>query len=115
VEAIMEKVGHRMAESNKISNPDLPIEAKLSEISVKLASGGFRISHEREGNLITVHNKNCPYHHIGLQHPEICQVDQVMLQNLLGKTVKQATCMLTGSTECSFTLTMDENGKDRRN
>jgi len=115
METIMEKVGQRMAESNKISNPDLPIEAKLSEMSVKLAKGGFRISHEREGNVITVHNKNCPYHHIGLQHPEICQVDQVMFQNLIGKPIKQAACMLTGSTECSFTLTMDENGKDRRN
>lgn len=115
MEVIMEKVGLRMAETNKISDPALPIEAKLSEMSVILAKAGFRISHEREGNVITLHNKNCPYHHIGVHHPEICQVDQVLFQNLLGKTINPVDCLLTGDKECSFTITMDENGKDRRN
>ncbi len=113
--SIMDKVGEQLAEANKISNPDLPIEAKLAEISVKLAKGGFRISHEREGNTITVFNKNCPYHRIGILHPEICRVDQVMYQNLLGKSVSQVACMLTGDNECRFSIKLDENGNDRRN
>jgi DeoR family suf operon transcriptional repressor len=114
-EAILENVGLRMAETNKISDPGLPIEAKLDEISIKLAKGGFRISHEREGNLITIFNKNCPYHRIGINHPKICQVDQVMYKTLLGQPVNQVQCMLTGDKECRFTITMDENGKQRRN
>ena len=115
LESIIEKVGLRLAETNKISNPELSIEAKLSEISVKLAPGGFRISHERKGNVITLHNKNCPYHHIGVRHPEICQVDQVLFQNLLGQPINQINCLLTGDNQCSFTIKAEENGKDRRN
>ena len=114
-ETLMVKVGQRMAEMNKISEPDLPIEAKLAELSLKLAKGGFRISHEREGNLITIHSKNCPYHRIGVQHPEICQIDQTMFQNMLGKTINKVGCMLTGDKDCSFEIHLDENGKNRQN
>lgn len=113
-ETLMVKIGQRMAETNMISDPDLPIEAKIAELSLKLAKGGFRISHEREGNLVTIHSKNCPYHRIGVQHPEICQVDQIMFQALLGNTINQVGCMLTGDKECRFEIILDENGKDRQ-
>ncbi len=113
-ETLMVKIGQRMAETNMISEPDLPIEAKIAELSLKLAKGGFRISHEREGNLVTIHSKNCPYHRIGVQHPEICQVDQIMFQALLGNTINQVGCMLTGDKECRFEIKLDENGKDRQ-
>ncbi len=108
-ESIMVKVGQQIAETNTISDPNLPIENKLSEISLKMAKGGFRISHERQGNTITIHNKNCPYHRIGLRHPEICQVDQVMYTELLGKPIHQVGCMLSGDKECTFIINMDEN------
>jgi predicted ArsR family transcriptional regulator len=114
-ETIMVKVGKQMAAANMISDPSLPLEAKLTEISLKMSKGGFRISHERQGNTITVHNKNCPYHRIGILHPEICQVDQIMYQDLLGKTIEQTGCMLNGDKECTFSIKMDENVNERRN
>lgn len=110
---LMEKVGHRMAEFNRLSKPDLTIEDKLLEISHKLAREGFRISHERLGNTITVYNVNCPYHRIGINHPEICQVDQVMYESLLGKKLVQVGCMLAGDKDCRFLIKLDENGNGR--
>ncbi|MEA4813074.1 MAG: winged helix-turn-helix transcriptional regulator [Anaerolineaceae bacterium] len=108
---ILEEIGTKFAETYRVSNPDLPLEAKLDEISKNLSSIGFRINLERKGNSVQFINKNCPYHHIAIDHPEICKVDQIMYKILLGHEITQKECMLTGDKQCRFIIKMDENGK----
>ncbi len=49
--------------------------------------------------------RNCVYHHLAKEHPEVCDFDTELLESLLTAKVNHEECMLKGSAKCRFSFT----------
>jgi DeoR family transcriptional regulator, suf operon transcriptional repressor len=59
----------------------------------------------QDDNTIILKTYNCPYHELAQEHRQICDMDQDMLQKVLGSDVSLSACIMDGDTGCSFIVT----------
>jgi DeoR family transcriptional regulator, suf operon transcriptional repressor len=81
------------------------IEDKMLVLMEVLGAEGFMARWNRTGETISLTEYNCPYLHIGQRHPEICAIDQSVIQHMLNASVEKTTCMLNGDDNCVFLIT----------
>jgi predicted ArsR family transcriptional regulator len=63
---------------------------------------------EDAGELPLIEAKNCVYHDLAREHPEVCQFDLGLLSNLMHRGVEHLECMVRGGNACRFRF-RDEN------
>jgi predicted ArsR family transcriptional regulator len=85
----------------------LSIEAKLNFIKHLLTSEGFTVDWERHGDFFQIRETNCPYYHIGQDHPEICSIDQTLISTVLSLPAEKIRCMLHGDENCTYLIPVD--------
>lgn len=51
---------------------------------------------------LMIEAKNCVYHDLAREHPEVCQFDLELLSRFMGMDVTQEECMLRGGQSCRF-------------
>lgn len=92
---------------------NLPLEGKLDLVKRKLAEEGFLVEWEKDGENYKIHEISCPYYHVGQKHPEICDVDKTMIASILSIPVEKISCVLGGSTHCTYILKNEEPVKQQ--
>jgi DeoR family transcriptional regulator, suf operon transcriptional repressor len=80
----------------------LSIEQRLNIVKKLLTNEGFTVDWERQGDYYQIRESNCPYFHVGQNHPEVCSVDQVLISSLLSIPAEKIHCMLQGDTHCTY-------------
>ncbi|MEW5868878.1 MAG: winged helix-turn-helix transcriptional regulator [Chloroflexota bacterium] len=80
----------------------LPIEARLDRMAQLLGEEGFTVEWERQGDEYLIREVNCPYYHVGQDHPEVCSVDQTLISTLLSIPAQKVKCMLHGDAHCTY-------------
>lgn len=80
----------------------LTLEERLNLMKTLLTSEGFTVEWERQGDTIQIRESNCPYYHIGQNHPEVCSVDQTLISTVLAVPAEKIKCMLHGDTYCTY-------------
>jgi len=92
---------------------DLSVDAKVSSLSIEerlnfikqiLRREGFDIEWERDVDEIIINEASCPYYHVGLDHPEVCSVDQVLISTVLSKPASKTRCILNGDLQCTYVI-----------
>lgn len=61
----------------------------------------------QDNNTIILKTYNCPYHDLAQEHRQICEMDQEMIQQVLGHDVALDACLMDGHGGCSFVVTKD--------
>ncbi|MBX3052518.1 MAG: MarR family transcriptional regulator [Caldilineaceae bacterium] len=61
----------------------------------------------QDSDTIMLKTYNCPYHELAQEHRQICDMDQEMMQQVLGHDVALEACIMDGDGGCSFTVTKD--------
>ncbi|HRJ43418.1 MAG: MarR family transcriptional regulator [Caldilineaceae bacterium] len=61
----------------------------------------------QDSHTIILKTYNCPYHELAQEHRQICDMDQEMMQQVLGHDVALNACIMDGDGGCSFTVTKD--------
>jgi DeoR family transcriptional regulator, suf operon transcriptional repressor len=80
----------------------LPIEERLNIVTHLLSSEGFTVDWVRQGDTYQIRESNCPYYHIGQNHPEVCSVDQTLISTVLSVPAEKIKCMLQGDSNCTY-------------
>jgi len=80
----------------------LAVDEKLNLVKKILTNEGFTIDWERQGDYYQIRESNCPYFHVGQNHPEICSVDQTLISTVLAVPAEKIQCMLHGDAHCTF-------------
>jgi DeoR family transcriptional regulator, suf operon transcriptional repressor len=80
----------------------LSIEQRLNIVKKLLTNEGFTVDWERQGDYYQIRESNCPYFHVGQNHPEVCSVDQVLISSLLSIPAEKIHCMLQGDAHCTY-------------
>jgi predicted ArsR family transcriptional regulator len=82
----------------------LPIEERLNIVTHLLTGEGFTVDWVKQGDTYQIRESNCPYFHIGQNHPEVCSVDQTLISTVLSVPAEKIKCMLQGDNNCTYTV-----------
>jgi predicted ArsR family transcriptional regulator len=90
--------------ASELDLDDLSIEKRLDIARDLLNTEGFTMEWESKDDGYYIHEVNCPYHHVGQSHPEVCVVDETLISTLLSVPVEKVKCILDGDTYCTYVV-----------
>jgi predicted ArsR family transcriptional regulator len=105
----LEEMFTRMAEgmvaeyAERLSGKSL--DEKMNLLMELLGTEGFMARWNKTGETISLTEYSCPYLAIGHRHPEVCAIDQTVIQQVLNADVQKTTCVLNGADRCVFVIT----------
>jgi DeoR family suf operon transcriptional repressor len=89
----------------------LNMEERLELAKTLLTEEGFNIEWERTGAQYQIHEITCPYLQIGLNHPEVCTVDQTLISKMLAVPAEKVACVLQGDQHCTYIVQAEVKAK----
>ncbi|MCY4411520.1 MAG: MarR family transcriptional regulator [Caldilineaceae bacterium] len=102
---LLKRVGVRLAERYAESVNAPGVQQRIEEMAGALARQGVLTDVSAgESDTIALKMYNCPYHDLAVEHREICEMDQQMLQKVLGVEVSLDDCIMDGHGSCSFVI-----------
>jgi len=82
----------------------LSMEERLDFVKEMLAQEGFTVEWEKKGSQYQIHEISCPYYQIGVSHPEVCTVDQMLISKMLALPASKVQCILDGGAYCTYVV-----------
>ena len=82
----------------------LSMEKRLDVVKDMLAQEGFTVEWEKKGDQYHIHEISCPYYQIGITHPEVCTVDQILISKMLALPANKVQCILDGGSHCTYVV-----------
>lgn len=77
---------------------------RLTNLAALLSERGLPVEVQQQGNLMVMHAPSCPYFAVAQRHREICDMEQQMLGQALGSSVRLTSCVLDGNHGCDFVV-----------
>ncbi len=102
VSRLFAQMAEDMAAEYRTDLEDLTIEQRLDVVKSLLSAEGFSVEWERKGQYFQIHEKSCPYYHVGQDHPEVCSVDQTLISTILNIPAQKIQCLLQGDNHCTY-------------
>jgi DeoR family transcriptional regulator, suf operon transcriptional repressor len=102
VNRMFAQMAEEMAAGYQSDLEHLTIEERLDVVTELLSGEGFSVEWERQGEYFQIHEKNCPYFHVGQNHPEVCSVDQTLISTILNVPAQKIQCLLQGDNHCTY-------------
>jgi predicted ArsR family transcriptional regulator len=90
----------------------VPMEERLDIVQDLLKGEGFTMEWELQEDGYHIREVNCPYYHVGQNHPEVCAVDQTLISNMLDVPVEKVKCILDGDTYCTYIVPSNQNEQE---
>jgi DeoR family suf operon transcriptional repressor len=104
VKELFSQVARDMASDYELPIQGLTIEERLNMVKQLLGEEGFEVEWEKHGEDYHIREINCPYYHIGQNHPEVCSVDQTLISTLLSVPAEKIRCVLNGDAHCTYVV-----------
>lgn len=82
----------------------LNIEQRLELVHELLREEGFDLEWEKRENQYFIREVNCPYLHVGQNHPEVCRIDQTLISTVLDMPTEKVKCILDGDNQCTYVV-----------
>lgn len=89
----------------------IPIEDRLDIVQDILSGEGFTMEWDLQDDGYHIREVNCPYYHVGQNHPEVCAVDQTLISNMLDVPIEKVRCILDGDTNCTYIVPSSNLGE----
>jgi len=101
---VLREVGRSLAggQTSKRKSEDLETRASHALTALEAMGGAARI--EKEGDTLFIRSGSCPLADAVAEHPEVCQLAESLLSEIIGKTVRER-CNRAGSPQCAFEVT----------
>jgi DeoR family suf operon transcriptional repressor len=87
----------------------LTIEQRLEMVDDLLREEGFDLEWEKKDDQIFIREVNCPYLHVGQNHPEVCMIDQTLISSVLDLPAEKVKCILDGDNQCTYVVPSQTN------
>lgn len=104
--AVRERVTNRVREAlvrrYGAAVTSLSLVQRMEELSSSLASHGFRVEVDSQGEMPILRETNCPYQELAQRDPGICELEQQVFEQVLGTPLKLASCCRDGHSCCEF-------------
>lgn len=80
------------------------LEARVQQLINLLGDEGVRAAIRKVDEKTLLTEVNCPYVYVGQRHPEVCQIDGLLIRSVLGMDVQRTSCVLYGDRACTFSI-----------
>jgi predicted ArsR family transcriptional regulator len=112
VDKLFAQVAHDLVRdyTSELELDGVPIEERLDIVQELLNGEGFTMEWDLQDDGYHIREVNCPYYHIGQNHPEVCAVDQTLISSMLNVPVEKIKCILNGDSYCTYVVPSDQNG-----
>ncbi len=101
---VMTELAHKAADRAPGGLEALPSAERLQATIQFLNEEGYMAFCECEQDEIFLHTCHCPYKDLVSDHPEICQIDYVLIRRLTGMTPLRVSHMTNGGVRCTYKL-----------
>lgn len=108
VRGVLERVAERTAQEAPLPEMDQDVEGRLTQIALFLTDRGYSARWEQRGDHYELHACNCPYAGVSDHHPELCMMDQMMMQQLMPDAIRLESRVIDGSAHCTYVLPLPE-------
>ena len=102
VSGLFKQVAEDLASEYADQVRGLGMEERLDFVQRMLAEQGFTVEWEKKGEGYEIHEVSCPYYQIGVNHPEVCAVDQALISKMLALPAEKVQCVLNGNAHCTY-------------
>ena len=102
IRTLFTQMAKDMANEYRAEALDLTIDERFQLVQKLLTREGFSVEIEKQGGYYYIRESSCPYFHIGVNHPEVCSVDQTLISTLLGVPAQKIQCLLQGDAACTY-------------
>ena len=102
VDELFSEMAKDLAKEHRENLGGLNIEQKLDLITSLLTEEGFTVNWEFKDGVYYINESNCPYIHVGHDHPEICSIDRTLIATILNLPTKKINCKLHGDNHCTY-------------
>lgn len=107
IEDLFTEIGAEIASEYGEELKGKSLDERIERLKKIMTREGFIIETKRNGDSITLTTMSCPYHQIGLEHPDICALDHALISELLSTPIVIDTCIFKGSDHCTYTIPIE--------
>ena len=102
VSGLFQQVAEDLASEHAEQVRGLGMEERLNVVQALLGQEGFTMEWEKKGDGYEIREVSCPYYQIGVNHPEVCEVDQALISKILALPAEKVQCVLNGNAHCTY-------------
>ena len=103
LEEVLREVGRSLAANANSDRKRDGVETRIGKALSALEAIGGVARLEKEGNKLVIRSDSCPLATAVAEHPEVCQLTEALLAEIIGKKV-QERCDRDGSPRCAFEI-----------
>lgn len=81
---------------------ELDLKERIDLITQLLHNEGFKIEYSNKDEGFQIKETSCPYKHVGEEHPEVCLVDETIIEKVLATPITKTHCVLNGDPYCAY-------------
>lgn len=104
VQQLVQRMGEKAAQEAPAAMPGQPIQERLNEVTHFLCEKGYDARWEERNGHYEIQACNCPYAGVSDAHPELCIMDQVMMNHLLPDAICLQSRVLNEASRCTYTI-----------
>jgi len=110
--AFYKEIGLVFAERNRLDRRQRNSPKRLSHVAENLNEQGYIIEQKEIDGKKALVNYHCPYHYISGSNPEVCCLDQTMLEELCESSV-EITQTIAQNNPCCIFVIKEENDSNK--
>lgn len=103
LDEVLHEVGRSLAASANSDRKRDDLETRIGKALSALEAIGGAARLEKEGDKLVIRSNSCPLATAVAEHPEVCQLTEALLAEIIGKEVRER-CDRNGSPRCAFEI-----------
>ena len=103
LEEVLREVGRSLARDTTSASDKTGFEARLDQAISALDAMGGAAEIEKEDGKVFIRSGSCPIAAAVAEHPEVCQLTEALLSEIIGKKVREH-CDRTSNPRCNFQI-----------
>ena len=104
LQAILAGVSTRLAEHYGGQSAGQALQERLAQLAQMSDERGTPITIVEKGNTVVLREYSCPYFNVAQDTPNVCELEQQMLAQVLGRPVRLAKRIVDGHAGCEFVI-----------
>lgn len=102
LQALMMRLGDEVGGDVAQQFPRQSAADRCTSIATAMTALGYDAKATVGARIPEIEARNCVFHHLAQQHPEVCRFDLAFLARASGRRVEHSECMLRGGRVCRF-------------
>ncbi|HCU58065.1 MAG TPA: hypothetical protein DF984_07595 [Anaerolineaceae bacterium] len=109
IEGIFKNIGVEIAQSYSEEIKNKSLDERMILLKPVLMREGFIIDIKKNGQTYSLSSLSCPYYRIAPDHPEICAMDNALIQTFLNVPVIVEACLFKNADRCIYQIPITTN------